>query len=63
MVPRRQKATAFGAVNKTAKLITVKNQIDGSPDCSYVFVTEDGTKNSQAIGWITNVIVAEKSKL
>ena len=59
----RQIATAFGTVSKTTKLISVKNQIDSNPDCADVFVTEDGTKNSRAIGWITNVIVAEKSKL
>jgi len=58
-----QVAAAFGAVGKTTKLIAVKQQIDGNPNCSDVFVTEDGTKNSRAVGWITNVIVAEKAKL
>jgi hypothetical protein len=58
-----QIATAFGTVGKTTKLIAVKQQIDGNRNCSDVFVTEDGTKNSKAVGWITNVIVAEKAKL
>lgn len=58
-----QVATAFGTVGKTTKLIAVKQQIDGNPNCADVFVTEDGTKSSKAIGWITNVIVAEKSRL
>jgi hypothetical protein len=59
----RQVAAAFGTVGKTTKLIAVKQQIDENRNCSDVFVTEDGTKNSKAVGWITNVIVAEKAKL
>lgn len=58
-----QVAAAFGTVGKTSKLIAVKQQIDRNRYCSDVFVTEDGTKNSKAVGWITNVIVAEKAKL
>lgn len=57
-----QIASAFGTVGKTTKLIAVKQQIDGNPNCSDVFVTEDGTKNGRAVGWITNVIVAEKGQ-
>jgi hypothetical protein len=59
----RQIATAFGTVSRDAKLNAVKAVIDGNPDCSDVFVTVDGTKNSKALGWITNVILAEKSKV
>lgn len=55
--------TAFGVVGKSANLSAVKSLIDGSPDCADVFVTIDGTKSSKAIGWITNVILAEKSKV
>lgn len=56
-------ATAFGIVGKTTTLIAVKQQMDGNPNCSDVFVTEDGTKNSKAVGWITNVIVSERAKV
>lgn len=56
-------STAFGAVNRDAKLNAVKASMDGNPDCSDVFVTEDGTRNSKALGWITNIILAEKSKV
>jgi hypothetical protein len=56
-------ATAFGSVGKNANLGAVKALIDGSPDCADVFVTTDGAKSSKAIGWITNVILAEKSKV
>ncbi|WP_434639461.1 hypothetical protein ACMYSK_00795 [Klebsiella sp. I138] len=52
---------AFAIVGKNARLIAVKQLIDGNPDCSDAFVTEDGTSGSRAIGWITNVIVQEKS--
>jgi hypothetical protein len=56
-------ATAFGTVGQTAKLNAVKALMDGNSLCSDVFVTVDGTKNGKAIGWITNVIVAENSKI
>jgi hypothetical protein len=56
-------STAFGVVARNAKLNAVKTLMDANEDCSDVFVTEDGTQNSQAIGWITNVILAEKSKV
>lgn len=52
---------SFAAVGKDAKLIAVKLAMDGNPNCSDAFVTEDGTKGSKALGWITNVIVQEKS--
>jgi hypothetical protein len=52
---------SFAVVGKDARLITVKQAMDGISNCSDVFVTEDGTKGSKAIGWITNVIVQEKA--
>lgn len=51
----------FATVGKEAKLIAVKLAMDGNPNCSDAFVTEDGTKGSKAIRWVTNVIVQEKS--
>jgi hypothetical protein len=53
----------FGTVGPDAKLNAVKAQMDGNRECADVFVTQDGTKGARAIGWITNVIVAERSKL
>jgi hypothetical protein len=52
---------SFATVGKDSKLIAVKQAMDGNPNCSDAFVTEDGTKGSKAIGWITNLIVQEKS--
>jgi hypothetical protein len=54
--------SSFGAVGREAKLSAVKALMDGNPKCSDVVVTADGSKSSRAIGWVTNVIVAEKSK-
>jgi hypothetical protein len=56
-------AISFGAVGPDANLRAAKQQMDGNPNCSDVVVTEDGSKNTRAIGWITNVIVAEKAKV
>jgi hypothetical protein len=47
----------------TANLADVKDCIDNNSLCSDVFATEDGTKKTKALGWVTNVIVAEKSQL
>jgi hypothetical protein len=52
---------SFAVVGKEARLISVKQAMDGNPNCSDAFVTEDGTKGSRALGWITNVIVQEKA--
>jgi hypothetical protein len=52
---------SFATVGRDTKLIAVKLAMDGNPYCSDAFVTEDGTKGSRALGWITNVIVQEKS--
>lgn len=52
---------AFAVVGKDARLIAVKQSMDGNPNCSDAFVTEDGTTGSKAVGWITNIMVQEKS--
>jgi hypothetical protein len=52
---------AFTVFGKDARLNAVKQSMDGNPNCSDAFVTEDGTNGSKAIGWITNVMVQEKS--
>jgi hypothetical protein len=52
---------SFAVVGKEARMITVKQAMDGNANCSDAFVTEDGTKGSRALGWITNVMVREKA--
>jgi hypothetical protein len=54
---------AFGTVRPEATLADVKSQMDGIPNCADVFVTEDGTRNSRVLGWLTNVIVAERARV
>nr|WP_314368791.1 hypothetical protein [uncultured Acinetobacter sp.] len=52
---------SFAVVSKDAKLLVVKQMMDGNPNCSDVFVTQDGTRATVAIGWITNIILQEQS--
>jgi hypothetical protein len=52
---------SFRTVKETSNLAEVKAFIDDVKECSDVFVTEDGGQNTKVLGWITNVIVAEKS--
>lgn len=54
---------SFGTVRPDARLDAVKALMDGSPDCSDVFVTEDGTSGTKTVGWITNVILSDNSKV
>lgn len=55
-------AMAFTTLARDARLIAAKQAMDGNPNCSDVFVTTDGTRATAAIGWITNVMVREKSQ-
>jgi hypothetical protein len=52
---------SFTTVARDAKLFAVKQAMDRDSNCADVFVTEDGGKESRAIGWITNAIVLENS--
>jgi hypothetical protein len=52
---------SFSTVARDAKLFAAKQAMDGNPNCADVFVTEDGSKKSRAIGWITDVNVRHKS--
>lgn len=40
-------------------VINAKHTIDLNRDCADVFITEDGSKNSKVIGWVTNIMIAE----
>lgn len=54
---------SFATVGKTAKLLSAKEAMDGNPNCSDIFVTEDGLRSARAVGWITNAIVVENAKV
>jgi len=52
---------SFASVNSSSTLDRVKALMDADPKCSDVVITADGQKGSPAVGWITNVIVSDKS--
>ena len=56
-------AAAFETVGRTDSLHLAKQKLDSIRECADVFVTEDGTRRGRAIGWITNVIIAERAKV
>lgn len=54
---------SFGTLGQDATLDTARSDMTRIKNCQDVFITEDGTKNSPVLGWITNGIIAENSKL
>ncbi|MGY5365906.1 CBS domain-containing protein [Enterobacter oligotrophicus] len=55
--------TRFGVVGTKATLLEAKKQIDQDRECQDVIVTLSGERAAQAIGWITNTMVEEKSRV
>jgi hypothetical protein len=53
----------FATVKEDATLADVKKAMDISPDCQDVFVTKGGSKNEPILGWITNGIIEDNSKV
>jgi hypothetical protein len=53
----------FGTIRLDDNLAKAKILIDNNPLCQDVFITEDGTPNTKALGWITNVLVMEQAKV
>lgn len=56
-------AQGFATVKEDATLADVKKEMDKSTDCQDVFVTKNGTREEPILGWITNGIVEESSKV
>jgi hypothetical protein len=54
---------SFGTVGKDVSLEAVRSVMGSIKDCQDVYVTEKGTKDSPVVGWITNVILEQNSKL
>ena len=54
-------AESFGTVKETSTLAEAKDYIDRIALCLDVYVTETGEPNTKVLGWITNVIVTQKS--
>ncbi len=53
--------SGFKTLHATSNLAEAKDLIDKVKFCSDVFVTEDGTPGTKALGWVTNVIVREQA--
>jgi hypothetical protein len=53
----------FGTLGEDATLETVRTVMGFIKNCQDVYITKDGTKDSPVLGWITNVILEENSKL
>lgn len=51
--------TRFATASIDDKLSDVKAKLDKDPCCKDVFITLDGSRDSPAVGWITNVRLEE----
>ena len=56
-------AASFVTVDETANLADVKKKMDEVPDCQDAFVTRGGQSTDEVLGWVTNVILEENSKV
>jgi hypothetical protein len=54
---------SFGTVGQDATLETARSEMMRINNCQDVFITEKGTKDGPVVGWITNGIIEENSKL
>jgi len=54
--------TSFACVRPSETLSVIKARMDADPKCSDVLITDDGSRNKPALGWVTNAIVLEKSR-
>jgi hypothetical protein len=54
---------SFSTVREDATLADAKAAMEARGDCQDVFLTKGGQDNEAVIGWITNVILEENSKV
>ncbi len=54
---------SFASVREDATLADAKKEMEKSPNIQDVFVTKRGDKKEPALGWITNVIVEDNSRI
>ena len=54
---------SFGTLGQDATLEAVRSEMIRINDCQDVYITEKGTKDSPVVGWITNGIIEDNSKL
>jgi len=60
---RKKIEQGFATVKETGTLAEVKAAMDKNPNCQDVFVTKTGAKDEPILGWITNGIVEDSSKV
>jgi hypothetical protein len=53
----------FGTIPPTSNLADAKALMDKTPICLDVFITEDGTRNTKVLGWLTNVQIMEQARV
>jgi hypothetical protein len=56
-------AKAFVVVDESASLAKVKELMEALEHCQDAFVTRGGKPTDEVLGWITNVIIEENSKV
>jgi hypothetical protein len=54
---------SFSSLGQDATLENARAEMNRINNCQDVFITENGNKNSPVVGWITNGIIEENSKL
>lgn len=54
---------AFVTIKETATLGDAKLLLDQDSNCADIFVTDDGARTGKVLGWITNAIILEQSKV
>jgi hypothetical protein len=54
---------SFGTLGQETTLEAVRAEMMRIDNCQDVFITENGTKDSPVLGWVTNGIIEENSKL
>jgi len=59
----RVREGAFVTIKDTATLADAKMLLDQNRNCSDIFITDDGGRTGKVLGWITNGIVLEKSRV
>lgn len=54
---------SFGVVAEDATLANALAEMRRVENCQDVFATENGSKNSSVVGWVTNSIIEQHSKV
>jgi len=54
---------SFGVIGKDTTLADAQSEMRRIENCQDVFITENGRKDSSVVGWITNNIIQENSRV